>query len=141
WAQLGALGESLKSATLTKAVIDHHVSNDDLQAVVFKDPSAEATGRLVVDAADALGVPLAEEIAAPLFAAIATDTGWFRFPSTTPRTYEVLARLTATGVRPQAIYSALYEQETLARLRLRGRILAKAELTDQGRVIFSSALA
>ena len=41
-----------------KVVIDHHVSGDDLGAELFKDAEAEATGRLVVEAADQLGVPL-----------------------------------------------------------------------------------
>ncbi len=62
-------------------MLDHHVSSDDLGAEFFKNTSAEATGRLVVEAADALGVPLTPEIAAPAFAALATDTGWFRFSS------------------------------------------------------------
>ena len=41
-----------------KLVLDHHVGEDDLGAELFKDYQAEATGRLVVEAADALGVRL-----------------------------------------------------------------------------------
>ena len=60
-------------------MLDHHVSNDDLGAKLFKDTLDEARGGLVVEAADALGVRISPEIAQPLFAAVATDTGWFRF--------------------------------------------------------------
>ena len=74
---------SSAAARRLKVVLDHHVSSDDLGAEFFKNTEAEATGRLVVEAADALGVPLTPEIAAPAFAALATDTGWFRFSSTT----------------------------------------------------------
>jgi phosphoesterase RecJ-like protein len=82
WAQLGAMADVLRTTKLTKLVLDHHRSEDDLGAEMFKDIEAEATGRLVVEAADALGVPLRPEIAVPAFAALATDTGWFRFSST-----------------------------------------------------------
>ena len=93
WAQLGPMGEVLKTLEATKIILDHHVSQDDLGAEPFKNTSAEATGRLVVEAADALGVELTPEMAAPLFAALSTDTGWFRFPSTGSETYRIAARL------------------------------------------------
>ena len=63
------------------------MSQDDLGAKLFKNTEAEATGRLVIEAADALGVPADPEIAQLAFAALATDTGWFRFASTAGETY------------------------------------------------------
>ncbi len=87
WVQMGAMADVLRQSRAVKVVIDHHVSQDDLGAQLFKDPEAEATGMLVLEAADALGVPLTAEIAQPLFAAIATDTGWFRFASTGASTF------------------------------------------------------
>ena len=47
-----------------------------------------------------LGVPLTPEIATPLFAAIATDTGWFRFRSANPKTYRAAAELMEAGPGP-----------------------------------------
>ena len=135
WAQLGQMAEFIQQSTAAKFLVDHHQGEDALGAEIFKNTSAEATGRLVVEAADALGVPLTASMATPLYAAIATDTGWFRFPSTTPTTYEVAARLVAAGARPAAIYAQLYEQETAGRVRLRGRILARVELELQGRLV------
>ena len=108
-------------------MIDHHVRQDDLGARLFKNTDAEATGRLVLEAADALGVPLSPQIALPLFAAVATDTGWFRFASTEPGTYRIAARLIEAGVKPDWLYKQLYEQDTLARLRLIGNTLARAD--------------
>ncbi len=83
-------------------ILDHHQGGDDLDAVSFKDTTAEATGRLVVQAAGHFGVPLTPEMARPLFAAIATDTGWFRFPSVGSLTFEVAAQLiSAAPPRPR----------------------------------------
>ena len=86
WAQLGPMSDVIRSTAARKIVVDHHVSEDKLEAEPFKDTTAEATGRLVQDAAGHLNVQLTPEIATSLFAAIATDTGWFRFPSVTAGT-------------------------------------------------------
>ena len=105
WAQLGAMGEVIRGFGGVKMVLDHHVSDDDLGAELFKDTTAEATGRLVIDAADQLGVPLTPQIARPAFVAIATDTGWFRFASTRPGTLRLAARLVEAGAKPDEIYT------------------------------------
>ena len=138
WVQLGDLGKIIRRTPAKKVVIDHHVSSDDLGAVEFKDTSAEATGTLVVRLADALKIDIPAEAAAPLFAAIATDTGWFRFPSTNGDTLRIAARLMDLGVEPHTIFAALYERRSIARLRLAGRVLARVELTCGGQLAYTS---
>ena len=91
WAQLGPMSEVVKSTPAEKIILDHHVSEDDLGARPFKNTAAEATGRLVAEAAEPLGVALTTPIATALYAAMATDTGWFRFPSVTAETYRYAA--------------------------------------------------
>ena len=140
WQQLGPMADVLRGSSAKKLVVDHHMSADDLGAEEFKDTKAEATGRLVIDAADALGVKLTAEMAMPLFAAIATDTGWYRFASTTSGTYRYAARLVEAGADPPAIYNALYEQETLGRLKLRGEILARTTAELGGRLVHTYVL-
>jgi bifunctional oligoribonuclease and PAP phosphatase NrnA len=138
WAQLGPMGDVVRSTKAKKIIIDHHVSGDDLGAEPFKDVAAEATGRLVLLAAENLGVSLSPQIAVPLFAAIATDTGWFRFASTKPETLRAAAALMEAGVKPFALYNSLYEQDTLARINLIGRTLARAQTELDGRLIHTS---
>jgi phosphoesterase RecJ-like protein len=140
WAQLGDMGDVIRTTTAKKMVLDHHVSQDDLGAEAFKNVSAEATGRLVLEASEHLGVKLTPEIATPLFAAVATDTGWFRFASTTATTFDVGAKLVRAGARPDDIFRSLYEQDTLARVLLRGRILARTKTDLGGRLIYTAAL-
>ncbi len=140
WAQLGPMADEVRRFGGLRAVVDHHVSQDELQAELFKDTQAEATGRLVLELCEYLGVTLTPEIAVPLLAAVATDTGWFRFASTQPQTFEAAARLVAAGARPEVLYRELYEQDTLARLRLRGRILEHARVELDGRLIHTAAL-
>jgi phosphoesterase RecJ-like protein len=140
WAQLGPMADVVRATAAKKVVLDHHVSSDDLGAEMFKNTDAEATGRLVLQAADQLGVALTPEIAAPLFAAIATDTGWFRFNSTTGDTMRFAGRLLDAGAKPVEIYRSLYEQDTLARLRLIGLALERAQMELNGRVIHTAIL-
>jgi phosphoesterase RecJ-like protein len=134
WAQLVDVGTVLRNSKKPKVVIDHHVSHDDLGATVFKDTEAEATGALVVEMAETLGYPITPEMAAPLFCAVATDTGWFRFSSTTSRTMRVAATLMDLGVRPNLIYEKLYEQCTIGRVRLASVVLGRVTLECNGRM-------
>ncbi len=140
WAQLGPMADVVRASQATKLVLDHHVSQDDLGAEPFKDVTAEATGRLVFDAARELGVSLTPETATPLFAAVATDTGWFRFGSTSPGTLRCAAALVEAGAKPAAIYAALYEQMTLARVKLIGRTLAATVAESNGRLVHTRIL-
>lgn len=140
WVQLGAMADVVRSWSGPKLVIDHHVSADDLGAEPFKDPTAEATGRLVLDAAHALEVRLTPSMATALFAAIATDTGWFRFNSTTSDTYRHAAVLMDAGAVPAQIFNHLYERDTLGRLRLRGIILSRVVHELDGRLAHTHVL-
>lgn len=135
WIQLGKMADFIRQSKALKAVLDHHVSADDLGAELFKNTSAEATGRLVIEAADALGVPLTAAIAEPAFAALATDTGWFRFSSTTADTLRLAGRLVDAGAKPDLLYKHLYEHDSLARLKLIGRTLGRAKTELDGRLI------
>jgi phosphoesterase RecJ-like protein len=138
WTQLGPMADVVRRSAAKKVVIDHHVSEDDFGAMMFKDPAAESTGRLVLKAIDALGIALTPAIATPLFAAIATDTGWFRFASVTAATFEAAAELVAAGAQPHVVFAALYEQNSLPRLRLQGRILSNVKSDLGGRMLWTA---
>ena len=134
WIQLGDVADVIRNSSCKKIIFDHHVGEDDIDAELFKNTTAEAAGRMVVEAAEHLGVELTPEIAMPLYAAIATDTGWFRFPSVTEVTYETAAKLVRAGASPAKIYGELYERESVGRVRLRGVVLARIEAELDGRL-------
>jgi phosphoesterase RecJ-like protein len=138
WIQLGPMADVFRALKAKKIVLDHHMSDDELGAEMFKDVTAEAAGRLVVDAVHALGLKLTPQIATPAFAALATDTGWFRFASTSGNTYRCAGELVDAGASPAAIYKSLYEGDTLARLRLIGRTIDRAQTDLGGRLIYTS---
>ncbi len=135
WAQLGEMGDAIRATQALKLVLDHHVSSDDLGAEEFKDTSAEATGRIVFELAEHLGATVSSETATLLLAALATDTGWFRFSSTRAETLHLAGRLVGLGAAPDGLYKRLYENDSLARLNLVGRVLARATAEKDGRLI------
>ncbi len=137
WGQLGDFGTFLRSLTVPKVVIDHHLTQDDLGAVRLVDATAEATGRLVFEAATALGGPLSADAAHALFVALAMDTGWFRHSNTTPATFTLAARLEEAGARPTEAYEQLFERNTLSRLRLTGLVLERLTAAHGGRIAFT----
>jgi bifunctional oligoribonuclease and PAP phosphatase NrnA len=137
WNQLGDFGTFLKTLKVPKVVIDHHISQDDLGAQRFVDTTAEASGRLVHEAVQALGQPITSPAANFLFAALATDTGWFRHKNTTAATYALAEKLVAAGAAPTYLYDQIYEQNTLARLNLMGLVLQRLRIVDDGLVAYT----
>jgi bifunctional oligoribonuclease and PAP phosphatase NrnA len=137
WSQLQDVGRIFKRTSARRVVIDHHASSDDLGALEFKDVLAEATGTLILQMADALDLAIPPGVAMPLFCAIATDTGWFRFSSTRESTMRVAARLIDLGAQPDVIYRQLYEQYSLGRIRLAGCVLSRVTLDCEGRLAYT----
>jgi phosphoesterase RecJ-like protein len=137
WGQLAEMGRVFKKTTAQKVVIDHHVCAEDLGALNLKDTEAEATGALVFQFAEAMQLTITPVIGAAMFSAIATDTGWFRFPSTTGETMRTIGRLIDWGIQPAVLYGKLYEQYTLARIRLAGRVLTRMMLDCGGKLAWT----
>lgn len=138
WAQLSDVGKVMRESSAKRVVIDHHVSADDLGAVEFKDVSSEATGSLIFQLSEALGVTVPADAATALFAAIATDTGWFRFAAVTSETMRIAGKLIERGASPPAIFRELYEQATLAKMHLVGRALNRMKLDCDGELAYTT---
>lgn len=119
-----------------KVLIDHHRDPDTLYDVVFSDIAASSTCQLVFDVIEALGHGglIDADAATCLYTGIMTDSGSFRFSVTSPHTHRVTAQLLELGARPDAIYGAIMEDNSIDRLRLTGFALyEKLQVLDAGR--------
>jgi phosphoesterase RecJ-like protein len=137
WNQLGEFGDWLKTTTLPRVVVDHHRTQDDLGGMRLVDIAAESTGRLAREIIHALGEKMTPRMANHLFMAVATDTGWFRHPNATPRTFTLAAELVEAGANPTALYEELYESAPLPRLRLVGVALERLQVRANGKIAFT----
>ncbi len=137
WDQLGPVRPLIEQSPARRVVIDHHVSEDDLNALMLKDTAVPACGILVLEALQALGYRLTQPVAEALFTAVATDTGWFRFSSTSARVLYVAAQLVEAGARPEYVYRRVFEENSLARLHLMGRALERLQISPGGAVSYT----
>lgn len=120
-------------------IVDHHAAHDDVGDVVLRDIDACATGEVVMDLAEALGVrPVPSEAASPLYAAIVADTGGFRYPSTRARVLRMAAELIEGGADPWGVAYELFEGWPEERLQLLSTVLDTLELHADGRVAMLS---
>ena len=112
----------LEGVSCKTIMIDHHLNPEDFPTLSISEPSASSTSELIVDLIEESGhiALLDEKIGTPLYLGILTDTGSFRFSSTSPRTHQVLAKLLAGGVVHHLIHEQLSDNNTLSRLRLQG---------------------
>lgn len=137
WNQLGDFGPFMQSLDVTKAVVDHHRTQDDLGGKAFVDISAEATGRLTYEILRALDVPITPRAAHHMFMALALDTGWFRHPNTTAASFELASELVRLGANPPPLYEQLFEAAPLGRLKLVGLALERLQVTCHGQVAYT----
>jgi phosphoesterase RecJ-like protein len=115
-------------------VIDHHKGNEGFGDGVWIEPHRSSTAEMVYDLAVALGAGISTRAAECLYTAINTDTGSFRYESTSSHTFAVAGQLVSRGVRPELIASNLYDNYTLGRLRLMQEVLATLEMHERDRI-------
>jgi phosphoesterase RecJ-like protein len=130
------LGDLHNFAGRTKGIliIDHHIVQIPENVLYLIDTSASATGEVVYDFLMKIGVKLTKEIAEPLYVAIETDTGGFRFKGTTPATHRLAAIFLEKGVDPGYIHTQLYENESPIRLKVMGEVFSTISLSEKGKI-------
>jgi phosphoesterase RecJ-like protein len=126
-ARLGDL-EGPAAAARELIVIDHHISNDRYGTINVVEPDAPASGWVVHRLIDELGLPLNDDAAVCLYAAIVCDTGRFQYATTTPAVFDLARRLTEFDVPVASLSRSLFEEHRFQYLRLLGEALANAEL-------------
>jgi bifunctional oligoribonuclease and PAP phosphatase NrnA len=119
------------SATLIN--IDHHISNTGYGDLTYIDAGAPATGQLVYELADFCGWTMDAMIGENLLAAISTDTGSFRYPSTSPRTFHIAGEIAALGVDIGRVNRMLYENYPARRVQVLTLLLQEMRIACQGR--------
>ncbi len=118
-----------------KLCIDHHPNPENFVNHYFVDDSYAATGHIIYDFIKQTKlVDLSYEIAYPLYAAIMTDTGSFRFQKTSSQLHGIISELLETGVDPGEVYDKIYDQSKISKIKLLGRTLDTLKLIDSDRI-------
>jgi bifunctional oligoribonuclease and PAP phosphatase NrnA len=114
--------------------IDHHQGNTGYGALNWFDESAAACAEMVYDIVVALGVPMTKVIATHIYVGILTDTGSFHYSAISARTFDICRALVEAGVEPPRVARAVFDSNTLGRLRLFGAVLSAIELEQNGQL-------
>ena len=115
--------------------IDHHPSFEGFGAAFCVDPSAAACGEIVYEICRELG-PVTAEVALPLYAAVATDTGCFVYANTTANTHRVAAVLLETGIDYFTVNKRHFRTKSRRRIALEAALLGNLEFFHQDRGVF-----
>jgi len=119
-ASMDRLGMLAPAAVRSKQLIwiDHHVSNEGLGSIPLIDPAASSTCEVVWRLLGILGGEVGSDTAACLYAGLVTDTGRFQYQAVTPETIRLGARLREFDFDHTELVQALYEDGSLAYLRV-----------------------
>jgi len=120
-------------------VIDHHIGHKDFGDMRWVESERSSTGEMVFELAQLLGVDLSHDAAFCLYTAIVSDSGSFKYASTSARTFAVAGELVQKGVRPEKVAGKLFDNFTQSRLHLLQSVLSTLELFSGGRLAIITA--
>ena len=119
--------ERYKLAAMT-ARLDHHIFCEKIATVELTDTSFESCCGLVTALAMEANWKLSREAATALYTGLVTDSGRFRYDSTTPETLRRAAYLLERDIDTAAIYRNLYADD-FSHIRLRAQFVLKVAFT------------
>jgi len=114
--------------------IDHHRDNAMFGDVNWVDIQPSSVGEMAFEYLRQTGFAITPTIAECLYTAILTDTGRFRFASTSPHTMAVAGELMALGADARKICDQVYYNVRLSALKLMGKVLNGIEYHYNGKV-------
>ena len=123
--RIGSMQEHFLKADAKFIMIDHHQEPEPYAAVEYSDVSMSSTCEIIYNFIEYLGDRdlITSEMASCLYAGILTDTGSFKFSSTTGRTHRVVADLIDKGADNSKIHNLIFDTYSADRLYLLGRAL------------------
>lgn len=131
--RLGGRKEIFENAAVT-VNIDHHQTNRGFADYDLVDPSSAATGEIIYRLLEQLGSIAGKDAAICLYTAITTDTGSFRYSSTTSMTHVICAELLKKGIDIADISKRVFDTVSYGKVRLTGEAINSLELFFDGKV-------
>lgn len=129
----GKIVEALMEHVIT-VNIDHHLGNSMFGHVNWVEPTMSSVGEMIGTLALALDVPLSGGIGQGIFLAMVSDTGSFSYGNTRPETLDMASAILRLGLDLNWFTGQMERQSSLAKIRLQGEVLRRAELLCGGRV-------
>ncbi len=134
------MGPVLEGLTTTYLMIDHHQKPGDYAAYTFSDTSYGSTCEMVYHFIKMLGEEnrIDKTIATCLYTGIVTDSGSFRYPSTTGTTHRIVAEFIDKGIDNAEIHSLLFDNHSHNRIQILARALQNMKVLPAYRTSYTS---
>lgn len=133
----GRTGEAEKifDAAQKTINIDHHISNTGTGDVTYIVPTSSSACELAYDVMDKDKLDI--NIAQALYTGMVTDTGVFKYNSTSPKTYEIAGKLISYGFDFTWLIDHVFYEKTYLQNQILGRALLESITLMDGKVIVS----
>jgi len=130
----------LENVSATYIMIDHHKQPDDYAKYMYSDASISSTSQMIYHFFEKMGTVnnIDKNIAMCLYTGIMTDTGSFKYASTTSVTHTIIANLIDKGIDHTKIHNRLYDTNSLNRLQLLGAALRNLKVVDEYKTAYIS---
>ena len=123
--RIDKLGEIVSKAKAAKVMIDHHEAPEDYASLMYSDTLMSSTCEMIYNLIISLNPDsINSDVASCLYTGIMTDTGSFKYPSTTAETHKAIAHLIEKGADATAIHQKIYDSSSFNRLKLLGIALS-----------------
>lgn len=137
--RIGGLETAVLDSSAIKVMIDHHLEPQEFCDYLLSDTSASSTAELVHLFICELGFQndIDQSVGEALYCGIMTDTGSFKFPSTSGNTHDVVSDLIKRGTDNSKVHQLVYDSSSISRLKLIGHCLNEMEIISNKVTIFS----
>lgn len=113
--------------------LDHHRTNNYFADMNYIDEFAGATGEIIYNLINIMGVGFDVEMAEAIYTAITTDTGNFQYTNTTKTTHLITAELFDIGIDLEKISVEVYQNIRHEKLKILNEVINTIEMLDSGR--------
>lgn len=123
----------------TFIMIDHHQAPDDYAQYMFSDTAYGSTCEMIYHFIDSLSEKnqIDKTMATCLYTGIVTDSGSFRYPSTTGTTHRIAAEFIDLGIDNSAIHSLLYDNHSHNRIQILARALQNMQVIPANKTSYT----
>jgi phosphoesterase RecJ-like protein len=124
------LSELIDQSKAFKVLIDHHQEPDDFADCMYWDVDASSTCELIYRFIQEFDADefIDKDLATCIYLGIMTDTGSFKFSSTSAETHRIAAKLMEKGINTAEIQSNVFDTQTYDRTQLLGRALSNMKM-------------
>ena len=131
-----SLENFIRKSDATKICIDHHPNPENYADISLVVTTSSSTGELIYRLLKQAKAKITLDIALPLYVAIMTDTGSFKYERTTANLHRIIAELLDAGVVPIKVHQAIYDQGSANRIQLLGRAFNSLVITGDGKLAY-----